>query len=114
MCSLLKDLKVNNKLFLYTILYQINLFSLADFASKDIKQDLCRLLVKGKNEDNEKFEMKVGVMRKFHYHLFSTNKTFSFPAEMQMEHAKCALSAAIKFLQVKSIFYYSYLNYSKI
>ncbi|CAF3072765.1 unnamed protein product [Rotaria socialis] len=55
----------------------------ADFVSKDIKQDLCRLLIKGKNEDNEKFEMKVGVMR-----------------EMQMEHAKCALSAAIKFLQL--------------
>ncbi|CAF3356264.1 unnamed protein product [Rotaria socialis] len=55
----------------------------ADFVSKDIKQDLCRLLIKGKNEDNEKFEMKVGVM-----------------PEMQMEHAKCALSAAIKFLQL--------------
>ncbi|CAF1354992.1 unnamed protein product [Rotaria magnacalcarata] len=55
----------------------------ADFISKDIKQDLCRLLIKGKNEDSEKFEMKVGVM-----------------PEMQMEHAKCALSAAIKFLQL--------------
>ncbi|CAF1022666.1 unnamed protein product [Adineta ricciae] len=57
----------------------------ADFSSKDIKQDLCRLLVKGKDEDNDKFEMKVGVM-----------------SEVQMEHAKCALSAAIKFLELLS------------
>ncbi|CAF3906552.1 unnamed protein product [Rotaria sordida] len=54
-----------------------------DFSSKDIKQDLCRLLIKSKDEDNDKFEMKVGVM-----------------PEMQMEYAKCALSAAIKFLQL--------------
>ncbi|CAF4959326.1 unnamed protein product, partial [Rotaria socialis] len=52
-----------------------------------------RLLIKGKNEDNEKFEMKVGVMR-----------------EMQMEHAKCALSAAIKFLQVKMMLYHLHLS----
>ncbi|CAF1072794.1 unnamed protein product [Adineta steineri] len=57
----------------------------AEFSSKDIKQDLCRLLVKGKDEDNDKFEMKIGVM-----------------PEMQMEHAKCSLSSAIKFLQLLS------------
>jgi len=56
-----------------------------DYSSKDIKQDLCRLLVKNKDEDDDKFEMKVGTM-----------------PEMQMEHAKCALSAGIKFLQLLS------------
>ena len=76
---------------------------LAEFSSKDIKQDLCRLLVKGKDDDDEKFEMKVGVMRKRLSFFFPprSDRDESPLAEMQMEHAKCALAAGIKFLQVR-------------
>jgi hypothetical protein len=72
----LNDLKVKHKY------YYINdkiIYSLVDFSSKDIKQDLCRLLVKSKDEDNDKFEMKIGVMRMlyslciFHIYSFSTS-----------------------------------------
>jgi hypothetical protein len=54
------------------------LFILADFSSKDIKQDLCRLLVKSKDEDNERFEMKVGVMRMYSTISMFISKSFFF------------------------------------
>ncbi len=76
MYLLLNDLKVKHK---YDYINNKIIYSLADFSSKDIKQDLCRLLIKGKDEDNDKFEMKVGVMRMlyslsiFHIYYFSTS-----------------------------------------
>jgi hypothetical protein len=38
---------------------------LDDYSSKDLKQDLSRLLVKGKgNADDDKFEIQIAVLRK--------------------------------------------------
>ena len=43
---------------------KIFIFVLVEFSSKDIKQDLSRLLVKSKDDDtDEKFEIKIAVMR---------------------------------------------------
>ncbi len=76
MYLLLNDLKVKHK---YYYITDKIIYSLVDFSSKDIKQDLCRLLVKSKDEDNDKFEMKIGVMRMlyslhiFHIYSFSTS-----------------------------------------
>lgn len=66
MYLLLNDQNVKYKFVYRKKLINIVYF-LADFSAKDIKQDLCRLLVKGKDEDNDKFEMKVGVMRMFYF-----------------------------------------------
>jgi hypothetical protein len=74
--SLLNDLKVKHKCYYITDkIIKIFIF-IVDFSSKDIKQDLCRLLVKGKDEDNDKFEMKVGVMRMFDVLPIVLNKFF--------------------------------------
>ena len=79
------------------------LVSAGDYSSKDVKLDLCRLLVKGKEDDPDKFEMKIGVMRTVvsRWLAITSHDSLVCLAEMQMEHAKCALAAAIKFLQVR-------------